>query len=1295
MDAAFAELARSAVAAQLLGWLNLSDGRPNPKWQRQLDDAFDVLARRHVSQPWVVFRSWLLAEAQNLKADGQAAFQDTTQAKAAIDLVFDHVLPAYRRHHNDMLAHQTETGLFTPYFVARAFEAVLSQGAPWMETERIVQGTLVKLNDYVGHRPIAVLESRPQTELYAHEKVRPVPIYLRGAGVAHGRYHDLVEQGLELLRQTDPDLLAEAQFDFELLDELAYDPRAYDHGHPVNRRPNYLFGEWDPHWIDNRGRYRRFVVRQNTLEAMLSRLHGASGTHLEELKYEAAAVFAGTVLMASGTSGNGPTAYDSTVTLSKLVPRIAHYRDAFYKRLITQVMGVHGERLRLEATQLRQPFAACRQHLNQALARERAVELQESLLARIFAAMGYPEASRRRAAKVSAASVRILTEIQVRLTMGRFAIENGEAPSAATLLEEAEDLLHRGIECGALPDPWNAIGFQGLFPLFQSREDSLPDTRLEDLIDCVSGIFHLYAAVMAAAASSGADALCQKAQKRMERLSIWWDQHATFEVSDLPRVHGGERTAAAVHVAEALMGVRQHSPVGPSSGQSPASDLKYWRQYRSGFRSPAAFAQVVDALLRLSDFRASLSLLMTWLSEAGEMALEEGESSFHLLARRWFHAVTSADLPGSERWSLLVRFFELIEANADEFWTVPGLTLAAAVSEEKEETFEAAYAEMTYHDSTDDGEEGMVAGGPAHGDFPLEEEVDRLEARLGFLATVAGLWQQAVLFIRAQKGTAANLEDSLSGWCTTAESWQAPLVELLDSLHNLKVPEPLGGFEDVMEYDRRRVLRDQLAEAVIDTCLETGRAIRMLGSLRKQGSALAVSDPIWEPHARRLEAAVGCANGGEVRRLLPDFLEKFRPQPLLFVPMSAAGHPRQILRSRQAQAMLRSLLEQLPRLGLIRESFHLIQIAREMEQNAPPEGRKISEFDHLFPFALQSVLEALLDAAHSWSGKELSNEESLVVLLRRITDSFLALWLSHSQTLRLSVLESFTAEADWEGLRDFIKRYGNDIFTPQFLSIASLRSVLHRGVGPWLDSVEGTDEAPKLLEDLVENKYPRWQATHYLETIVQAMLEHHEEYRDYNSTTTQSDYGENLHILLDFLKIKVAYERYAWRMRPLVLAHEVLCHRRQDDAALRWQASMASFTRDRADELLRELADLEQKHGLRVRTIRDRLEERFVQPLVIDRICALAEPAMHEAPDPPLELGAFLRLERQLPLLADQPLGIGLDAPAWIERLQDEVERVREEEAGGDQPVARGLAPGIKLSYAELQRQLVDWEKPL
>ena len=59
------------------------------------------------------------------------------------------------------------------------------------------------------------------------------------------------------------------------LDELAVDPRAYDFDHPANKRPNYHFGQWDPHQIDNQGRYRRFVVQQVTLDALMHRLHEA------------------------------------------------------------------------------------------------------------------------------------------------------------------------------------------------------------------------------------------------------------------------------------------------------------------------------------------------------------------------------------------------------------------------------------------------------------------------------------------------------------------------------------------------------------------------------------------------------------------------------------------------------------------------------------------------------------------------------------------------------------------------------------------------------------------------------------------------------------------------------------------------------------------------------------------------------------------------------------------------------------------------------------------------------------
>ena len=1284
MPATRDELTRAA-ASRLLGWLNLSDGRPDPKWQRQLDDAFAAAG------DWPALRGWLLGELDALAES--PAFREAGQARAAIRLVFDHALPQYRKHHRDLLSHLSDVQLFTPFFVARVFEAVLAQAGPWDDTDRIVVGAIAKLNDYIGHRPVAVLETRARVEYYSHEKVRPVPIFLKGAGAALGPYHDLVDRARELLRQIDPELLQEACFDPELLDELAYDPRAYDHGHPVNRRPNYLFGEWDPHLIDNKGRFRRFVVRLTTLEAIVARIPAdAEGAFLEERKFEAGAVLAGTILMAAGTSGTGPATFDSSVTLSKLVPRIARYRDAFYKRLISSVGGKHGERLREEAARMRQPFAAARQHLNQELARQRAVELQESLLALSFAEMGYPEASRRRAAAIPAVSVRMLSEIRLRLTSGNLAVLKGKLPLAASLLSECEDLLHRGIECGALADPWNALGFQGLFPLFTSREDSVRDPRLDDLLDVMSRLFQLYAIVLAAGASAGESELCAKLTKRLQRLAHWWDKHATFEVGDLPRVHGGERAVAAEHVARALAGVRQ------SRGSGGTSDLAYWRQQREGFQSPAAFAQVVEALLRQNDHKAALGLLMTWLGSANEIALEEGDSSFHVLARRWLRDLVDHQVPAAERVPLVTRFVEMLEANADELWGVPEWSLGRKRERsEPGERFESAYEDVTYRDSADDGAEGALLGGEGPDYFPLEEAAERLEDRLEFITTVAVLWQGAAEFLRPIVAEHPELPEVLAGWHATARSWQEPLLALLDGLHELEIPEPVAGFEEVMEYDRRRMLREQLADSVIETCLETGRAARLLASVF-DGDAGCGSDPEWEPLALRLETELGRGNAAGVRSVLGEFVEAIRTQPLLFVPMSAGGHPRQILRSRQAQAMISALLERLPGLGLIRETYHIIKLAREMEQNAAPEGRKISEFDHLFPTALQAVLESLLDAAHSWPPGEVAGDEGLVELLRRITDSFLSLWLAHSQTLRLSVLESLNGGAEWEALREFIKRYGTELFTPQFLALANLRSVLHRGVGSWLESLENEPATPgertSLLDDLDEGKYPRRQAVHQLEFIIQALIEHHEEYRDYNSTTTQSDYGENLGDLLDLLKLKANYERYAWRMRPLVQAHAVLCRRGQDEAALRWQESMAEYTKRIADQLLEELEKLEADRGLRLRTVRDRLEERFVQPLVIDRLCAFVEPAMHEAADPTAD-GAFTRLESQLAELTETPIGVGLEPPIWLRRLDDEVQRVRQRRASGEPPVKRGLAAGVSLPFAELQRQLDDWERSL
>ena len=202
-------------------------------------------------------------------------FSDAEQAAAVLELVFDQALPAYRRFHRDLLFHRTDETIFRPFFVGRVCQAVLKQGPPWSERDRIVGGAITLLNDYIGHRPIAALESQ-KLEAYKHEFVRPIPIFVRGAGVSTGPEREVVEAALKLLHETDDDLLRRAFFDLEQLEELAIDPRAYDFDHPANKRPNYHFGQWDPHKIDNKGRFRRFVVQQVTLDALMRPLRRCS-----------------------------------------------------------------------------------------------------------------------------------------------------------------------------------------------------------------------------------------------------------------------------------------------------------------------------------------------------------------------------------------------------------------------------------------------------------------------------------------------------------------------------------------------------------------------------------------------------------------------------------------------------------------------------------------------------------------------------------------------------------------------------------------------------------------------------------------------------------------------------------------------------------------------------------------------------------------------------------------------------------------------------------------------------------
>ncbi|MFM7161838.1 MAG: hypothetical protein ACKO3P_15910, partial [Planctomycetaceae bacterium] len=315
---------------EILGYLNFSGGSPDSRFQANLNRFARLLLPDQGRSP---FCDLFLKELDQ-KRDSAGAFTDTAQARAVLGLVFEQVLPAYRRHHADLLAHVPEAWFYSPLFVARVCEATLFQGGPWDAGGRIVEGALAQLNDYIGHRPVAVLENRRRMQPYAHERFRPVPLFLKQVGVACSPYADLVGRTLEIIQTLPETMRREAHFDVALLDELALDLRAYDNSHPVYRRTNYLFGEWDPHLIDISGRYRRFVVREVILAALQNWVDGqTTGTRDERLN-EAAAVLSGTMLMASSISGSGPDTHSSTISLTTLLPKVARQRDAFYQQLL-------------------------------------------------------------------------------------------------------------------------------------------------------------------------------------------------------------------------------------------------------------------------------------------------------------------------------------------------------------------------------------------------------------------------------------------------------------------------------------------------------------------------------------------------------------------------------------------------------------------------------------------------------------------------------------------------------------------------------------------------------------------------------------------------------------------------------------------------------------------------------------------------------------------------------------------------------------------------------------------------
>lgn len=1312
---------------ECLGYLNFSSGNADVKFLARLNALFTDVQRRAPSGVDVAteIRSLLEAKLAELSKTN-AAFRDSAQAAAVLALVFDHVWPAYLAHHRDLLAHQKGRTIPGPYMLGRLCEVVLTEGSPWEETDRITSGALARLNDFLGYRPVAVLHSSQKIEPYPHERVRPVPIYIAGAGAAEGPYRELIERSLELLRATDPGLLDAAGFDPERLTELAIDPRAYDFNHPVNKRPNYHFGLWDPHVIDRQGNYRRFVLQSVTLDAILARVDDPSvELPRDERMFEASAVLAGIILMASGTSGSGPTSYDSSVTLVNLLPRIAAYRDAFYRTLLEGLIDSRGQRLREEAIQTRQPFGAARQHLNGQISRLRSLQMQQVKLALLFARMGYAEAGRDLAGEVPVPSSRILCEIECLLSSANNDVDRGRLKPAMASLPEIEDLLHRGIQCGALVDPWNILGFGGQFSLFPSPENSVIDPRVDELLELMEHLFGLYARIWQNAAATDDGEILAQLPPAFQKLTTWWNQFATTTVGNIARVHGPELFASAKAVAEALRAWQQ---AGSASG-----DTAFWRPHALQFDSPNAYSRVIDALLDQQDLPAAMALLMHWLSQADMMPPEDCLHGFHALALRWLKLAlargdTSAESSAAVVPISIAKFFDYLEANADTFWTVPHVELEGGqqtlgeellagdepTAEEDEDganLYQAAYDEMIYRDSTADGNEAdMLESGSQSEPYELEIESARLGNRLSFLTTLARLWKQVALAQGADGSAEVLPAQVLTTWLRQARTNREHLIALAQAIERRSLAATSASQESLEEYDRRRVTKESLLEKIIATAVATSDAEQMLGAVTTDidaaaADSVALSSEAAAEHGLAVNPlfqacwqAALASNVEQLRAIWPKFFLALREHPLLYVPITKGGEAKKIIAARGMQQMLRELLRRLPRLGMLRETFQLIQTARSMERDHPLGAGAVTEFDRLFEIGYKAIVEALIESASTWksnaTGESVASQ--LIDSLQQITESMLAEWLAHSRTLRLSSLERISSDKDWQELVEFCKKYGNDLFTQRFFHLGNLRAILHQGVDSWLEALEADSDnfdRLSLLGDL-GGPIQRLDARRLLTLVLEAVVENYTEYRDYNTTTTQSDRGENIFILLDFLRAKAAYERVHWNLRPIVMAHEVLVRRGQIEAAEIWRRAMVERTSDTARSHLRRLTELQTAYGVRLASIADRLGEKFVRPLAGDRLRALVAPAVKDAFANSYS-PAFAQLQREAVEMAQEPTGAGLDLPDWLTSLEDEIDRM----AGTQHASLRWEGacdplPWRKLDWEQIQDQLSHWEQP-
>ena len=474
--------------------------------------------------------------------------------------------------------------------------------------------------------------------------------------------------------------------------------------------------------------------------------------------------------------------------------------------------------------------------------------------------------------------------------------------------------------------------------------------------------------------------------RRLERLADWWDKFASTEVSSIEGISGRQTRESADHVAAALEAWHRAG--------ADAGDLAFWRGQAEQFRSPKAYALVVDALLEQRDPVAAMALLVQWLSQVGRNPAGRGElflprsgagldggvverggqrrrKSSPPRGRPLGAVAEVPRLPRGQRRGVLAG--AAVRAGPEE---IPEAADGGPARKKRKTArspatpttlFGAAYEDMTYRDSTDDGFEGEMLEGGAGPQRLRTGRGGRADLRPadvpGHAGPVVEDGRRGLLGSGAAGRTTAT-RCWPPGWPrprpTASRCWNCSPRSIATAFRRRASTQ-----ESLVEFDRRRGVKEMLLEQIIAAAVETGDAGRLIRAVMSQPPPLEELEPgsgRWKRRSARCCAATRrpCARAGA------KLIVALARQPLLYVALARGGNPQRIVASRSLQGMLRRLLGYLPRLGLLRETAQLIETIQQMESGHPVGPGAITEFDQMFKIGCKAIVRSLVLSAERW-----------------------------------------------------------------------------------------------------------------------------------------------------------------------------------------------------------------------------------------------------------------------------------------------------------------------------------------